>query len=149
MMRLALCMAVIFVALGAKAELKKSEILGVWTQTQNEQGVSVSSTYDFKADDTVTQILVVSSANPKVSVIADGTVKYQIGDDTITFKFSASDFNFSVFEIEGLPQEYVEVAKQQMLSQMTNMEQKLTDVKIEGNTLTAKFNGETISMQRN
>lgn len=142
-------MAVLFVAFSAKAKVEKSEILGVWTQTQNEQGINVSSTYDFKADDTVTQILVMNSTSPKMNIIADGTVSYKLSDDTITFKFSATDFNFTVFEIEGLPQEYVEMAKQQTLSQMTNMEQKLTDVKVEGNTLTAKFNGQPITLQRN
>ena len=148
-LKLALSMAVLLVTFNAHAKLEKSEIMGVWTQTQNEQGVNVSSTYDFKADGTVTQILVMNSTSPKMNIIADGTVKYQLADDTITFKFSASDFNFTVFEIEGLPQEYVEIAKQQTLAQMTNMEQKLTDVKIDGNTLTANFNGQPISLHRN
>lgn len=146
--KLAMCMVALFMALNANAKVEKSEILGIWNQTVEEQGITVTSTYDFKADGTMTQIMIMTGTSPKMNVIADGTVKYTLSDDTITFKFSASDINFTVFEIEGLPNEYVEVAKQQMLTGMTNIEQKLTDIQIDGNTLTAKFNGETITLER-
>lgn len=136
------------VTFNAQAQIDKSDLLGIWTQTENQQGVNVTSTYDFKDDGTVTQILVMNSLSPRMNVIADGTVKYTLSDDTLTFKFTSSDFNFSMFEIEGLPAEYVDMAKKQMIDQMANTEQKLTDLKIEGNTLTAKFQGHTITLQR-
>ena len=147
--KIAFCLLAAFFALNANAKVEKSEILGTWTQTATEQGITVICTYDFKADNTVTQFFMMNSSSPKMNVIADGTCEYKLSDDTISFKFSASDFNFTAFEIEGIPQEYVSVAKQQMMSQLVNVEQKLTDVKINGNTMTAKFNGETITLNRN
>ena len=148
LMKLSLCLLMLMVALGAGAKVEKSEILGIWTSTENVQGTNIVSTYDFKPDGTVTQILVITSNSPKMNVIADGTAQYTLTDDTLTFKFSASDFNFSIFQIEGLPDEYVEMAKTQMLAQMGNMEQKLTDIQVEGDTLTAKFSGQTITLKR-
>lgn len=147
-MKLALCLIMLTVALSAGAKVEKSQILGIWTSSQTTNGINVVSTYDFKDDNTVTQILVVNGTNPQVNIIADGTVSYKLSDDTLTFKFSAKDFNFTLFQIEGLPDEYVEMAKNQMMGQMVNMEQKLTDVQVEGDTLTAKFNGETVTLQR-
>ena len=143
-----MCLVALFVAMNAQAQVDQSQLLGIWTQTENQQGVNVSSTYDFKADGTVTQILVMTSLSPRMNVIADGTVNYTLKDDTLTFRFTSSDFNISAFEIEGLPAEYVDVAKKQMIDQMANSEQKLTDLKIDGNTLTAKFQGQTITLQR-
>lgn len=147
--KLAVCLMAMFFAFNAQAKVEKSEILGVWTMSENAQGMNILSTYDFKDDNTVTQFLMMSSASPKVNIIADGTCQYQIKDDSIVFKFSASDFNFTAFEIEGLPDEYVGVAKQQMMAEMVNVEQKLTNIKIEGNTLTAETEGQTITLTRN
>lgn len=142
-----LLMAILF-ALNANAKIEKSDILGTWTQSVNEEGISVTTTYDFKEDNTVTQIFIMNGASPKMNVIADGTAQYTLNDDSITFKFSGSDFNFTVFEIEGIPQEYVGLAQEQMRSSLVNVEQTLSDIKINGNTLTAKFNGETVTLER-
>lgn len=146
--RIAICLVALFTAVNVSAKVEKSQLLGIWTQTETENGINIVSTYDFKDDGTVTQIFMMNSASPKMNVIADGTVNYKLSDDTLTFKFSASDFNFTLFEIEGLPDEYVDVAKQQMMAQMSNMEQKLTDIKIDGDTLTGKFNGQAVTLTR-
>lgn len=142
-----MCLLAVFFAFSAKA-VDKSELLGSWTQTVNEGGVMVISTYDFKDNDKVTQFLIMNSTSPKINIVADGTCDYSLKDDAITFKFSGKDFNFSTFEFEGLPQEAVGMAQQQMINEMVNVEQKLTDIKINGDTMTAKFNGEEVTLKR-
>ena len=149
LVKIAFCLVAVFFAFNGNAKVEKSDLLGTWTQTETEQGVTVISTYDFKDDNTVTQFFMMNSSNPKMNVIAEGTAQYTFNGETLTFKFSASDFNFTTFEIEGLPQEYVGVAKQQMMSQMVNVEQKITDININGKTLTGKFDGQTVTLQKN
>lgn len=141
-------MAILF-AFNADAKVEKSDILGVWTQMETEKGITVMSIYDFQSDNTVTQMLMLTGDSPKMNVMADGKAEYKLEDDCLIFKISPSDINFTAFEIEGLPQEYVGMAQQQMLAEMTNMQQKLTDINIEGNILTAKFNGQTVTFKRN
>lgn len=149
LVKIAFCLMAVLFAFNAEAKIEKSELLGTWTQTVNEGGVMVITTYDFMEDDNVKQMLIMNSASPKMNIIADGTAQYKLDDDSIIFKFSGKDFNFTAFEIEGLPEEMKGMAQQQMMQQLVNVEQKITDVKIDGNTLTAKFNNETITLTRN
>ena len=146
--KLAVCLIAMVISFNAQAKIEKSEILGVWTLNVDENGMSLISTYDFKEDGTMTQFVMMNSSSPKMSIIADGNCQYKIQDDSIVFKFSASDFNFRTFEIEGIPEEYVGVAKQQMMSQMVNVEQKLTNVVIDGNTMTAETEGQKVTLTR-
>ena len=146
--KFALLLIALLTTFNIDAKVDKKQLLGVWTQIENEQGINFFSTYDFKEDGTVTQFVIVTAESPKINIVADGTCKYQLKDDTITFKFSASDFNFSTMEMEGLPEEMKGMVMQQIMSQMVNVEQKLTNVKIDGNTLTAKANGVSITLRR-
>lgn len=146
--KFALLLIALLTTFNIDAKVDKKQLLGVWTQIENEQGINFFSTYDFKEDGTVTQFVIVTAESPKINIVADGTCKYQLKDDTITFKFSASDFNFTTMEIEGLPEEMKGMVMQQIMSQMVNVEQKLTNVKIDGNTLTAKANGVSITLRR-
>lgn len=148
-LKLTLCLMAMFFAFSMQAKIEKSELLGVWTLAQQENGMNIISSYDFKDDNTVTQFLMMNGTSPKMNVVADGTCQYSISDDCIVFKFSASDFNLTAFEIEGIPEEYIGIARQQMMSQMVNVEQKLTDVKIDGNQMTAKVEGQTVTLTRN
>lgn len=146
--KFALLLIALLTTFNIDAKVDKKQLLGVWTQIENEQGINLFTTYDFKEDGTVTQFVIVTAESPKINIVADGTCKYQLKDDTITFKFSASDFNFTTMEIEGLPEEMKGMVMQQIMSQMVNVEQKLTNVKIDGNTLTAKANGVSITLRR-
>lgn len=146
--KFALLLIALLTTFNIDAKVDKKQLLGVWTQIENEQGINLFTTYDFKEDGTVTQFVMVTAESPKINIVADGTCKYQLKDDTITFKFSASDFNFTTMEIEGLPEEMKGMVMQQIMSQMVNVEQKLTNVKIDGTTLTAKANGVSITMRR-
>ena len=83
-----------------------------------------------------------------MAIEAEGTCDYTFNDNTITFTISAEDFNFSKFEIEGVPEEQIELAMEQQKSQMTGIEQSLTDVVIDGDILTANFNGQEITLKR-
>ena len=148
LMKLGLCLLAVLFAFNANAKVSKSELLGAWTLTFNMQGAMVISTFDFNADDTMTQFFMTNCTSPKMNIIAEAKGSYTLEDDTITFQVSTSDVNFSVFEIEGLPDNMKGMAQQQILNQMMNSDQKLTDVKIEGNTLTAKAGGQTLTFQR-
>lgn len=148
-MRFTFCLLSLLFYMSAGAKVEKSELLGVWTQMETENGVTMMSTYDFKEDNTVTQLLMINGSAPKMNVMADAKAEYNLEDDCLTFKVNPADVNFTAFEIEGLPQEYVGMAQQQMLAELTNVVQKLTDLKIEGNILTAKFNGQKVTFKRN
>ena len=50
--------------------------------------------------------------------------------------------------MEGVPQELVDMSMQQVKSSMVDVEQKITDVKINGNTLTGTLNGMQITLKR-
>lgn len=127
---------------------KDNALVGKWEQTINQMGVKAVATYDFKENGKLTQSVVMKKASPKINIVGDGTCDYTFDGNTITFRFSASDFNFDSFEIEGLGEEAVAYAMEEMKSEMVGMEQKLTDVKIEGDKLTAKFNGQELELNR-
>lgn len=146
--KFALCLVAMFIAFNAQAEIKKSDVLGVWTLTVNQNGMNMISTYDFKDDNTVTQFVMANSASPKINIMADVMCTYEIKDDAIIFKVKPESLNFSMFEIEGLPAEYIPVAKQQLINELVGSEQKLTNVVIDGNTMTAKSQNEEVTLSR-
>ncbi|MDE6199262.1 MAG: hypothetical protein K2G06_05415 [Muribaculaceae bacterium] len=125
-------------------------LIGKWEQTISEAGANAVATYDFKDNGKMTQTMVMKSETPSINIEGEGTCDYTYSeaDKTITFKFSASDFNFKTFEIEGIDEASMEMAMDQMKSQMVNMEQKFTNVNIDGDKLTANFNGQEVEMKR-
>ena len=134
-------------AFNANAKVEKSEILGSWIQSVSQNGVTLISTYDFHADNTVTQWVFLSCASPKIDIVGDATCAYVFDNDAITFKFSGSDFNFTKLEVEGMTPEQLEAYKRE-LSKQFNMESKMTNIKVKGNTMTAKSDGQKIELKR-
>lgn len=139
-----LCSMLVAVSCSNKAD---NELIGKWEQTVEQMGVKAELTYDFKNNGKMTQTLVMKNDYPKINIVADGTCSYTYSDDIIKFKFSSSDFNFDVYEIEGMSEEEVAAGMEAMKSGMV-MEQEFTDVKIEGDKMTAKFNGQKITLKR-
>jgi hypothetical protein len=124
-------------------------LLGKWQQTVDESGVKVVTTYEFNADGTMKQVMdMTSSTAPRIKMKGEGTCKYTFQDNTLTFKFNAKDFNFPVFEVEGVDQATTDAIMQQTKESMGAMEQKVTDIKISGNKLTGTFNGESFELTR-
>lgn len=123
-------------------------IIGKWEQVVEQNGVKAVSTYDFKKSGKLVQTFEMKNNNPYINIVGKGTCKYTYEDDKITFKFSAADFDFSSFVIEGLDEEYIDTAIEQMKESMVDVEQEFVDVEIDGDELTAKFNGQTVTLTR-
>ena len=143
-----LCTMLLVLASCSKSSNSDNPIVGKWQQEVDKAGVQATVTYDFKSDGTLTQTSVMNSESPYMAIEAEGTCDYTFNDNTITFTISAEDFNFSKFEIEGVPEEQIELAMEQQKSGMTGIEQSLTDVVIDGDILTANFNGQEITLKR-
>lgn len=127
---------------------KNNELIGKWEQVVEQAGVKAVLTYDFKDNGTLTQTMVMKSESPMIDIDGEATCVYSYSGNTITFKFSNSDITFNKYKIEGLDDAMVKVAMEEMKSEMVGMEQKLTDVKIEGDKLTARFNGQKLELNR-
>lgn len=127
---------------------KNNELVGKWEQVVDQAGVKAVLTYDFKDNGTLTQTMVMKGKSPMIDISGEATCVYSYSGNTITFKFSNSDITFNKYKIEGLDDAMVKVAMEEMKSEMVGMEQKLTDVKIEGDKLTAKFNGQKLELNR-
>lgn len=145
---IAFCMITALLAFNANAKINSSEILGLWVQTVNEQGVNAVSTYDFKDNGRIYQTLEVTSANPKIIIEAEGECDYTFKDDKITFIFSGKDVDITKFEMEGLSDSMVQQLIEQTKQGMVNQKQVIKVTKIEGNTMNAILNGEKITLIR-
>jgi len=127
---------------------KDNALIGKWEQTIEQMGVKAVVTYEFNNNGKMTQTLVMKNDSPEINIVADGTCEYTFADNTITFKFSGSDFNFDTFEIEGLGEEEIAYGMEAMKSEMVDMEQEFTDVKIEGDKMTANLQGREVELKR-
>lgn len=154
LMFISLCICTMFITLTACSGGSKSvsdpsnPIVGKWEQIVEQNGMNVDAIYEFKSSGDLSQSMTVKSSNPKVNIKGSGKCTYTYENDVITFMFSGKDFDFSKFEIEGLPKSYIDQAMNEMKRSMTDMEQVWTDVVIDGNTMTAYFNGNTITLKR-
>ena len=129
-----------------KESKEDNELVGKWRQEVFEGGISMVSIYDFKSNGRLTQTVEFSGQG--MDIAAEGTCDYTYENNTITFKISGKDMTFTKVEFEGLSAEETEMVKEAALGQMTDMVQTLTDVKINGDTLTANFDGNEITMTR-
>lgn len=123
-------------------------IIGKWEQTINQGSAAAVVTYNFKESGKLIQTMVMKNASPAINIDGEGTCEYTYKDNTITFKFSASDYTFNKFSIEGMSDDMIDAAMEEMKSEMVNMEQSFTNVKIDGDKLTANFNGQKVELKR-
>lgn len=124
-------------------------LLGKWQQVVNESGVKVVTTYEFKADGNMKQVMDMNSSTaPRIKMQGEGVCKYTFQNNTLTFKFDAKDLNFPVFEVDGVDAATTQAIMEQTKQSMGAMEQKITDIKINGNELTGKFNGNEFKLTR-
>ncbi|MDE6802310.1 MAG: hypothetical protein K2J06_06045 [Muribaculaceae bacterium] len=145
------CLCVVLLALtacGGNGSKGSNELIGKWKQVVDQSGVKAVTVYDFEEDGILEQSLSVTGEYPKTEIVGEAKAKYEYEDGVISFTFSGSDMTFSKFEIEGLPDDMIEMAKEQTLSSMVDMKQQMENVKIDGNKLTATFNGQEIEMTR-
>lgn len=140
----AVCLCTLMLALSSCSN--NNDLVGKWEQNVDQYGLNAYVTYDFKEDGTLTQTFEMKS--PQMNIVGEGSCKYTYKDGEITFKFSASDFNFSEFEIEGVDSEYIDMVMEEMKSQIANVEEHVTDVKIDGDKLTGNSKGQKIQLTR-
>lgn len=145
---IAFCLFAVMLTFNANAKIDRSEILGLWMQTVNEQGVTAISTYDFKENGRIDQTLVMTAANPEMTIEAVAECDYTFKDDKIIFTFSGKDVDITKFEMEGVPDSLVQPLIEQTKQGMVNQKQEIKIIKIEGNTMEAKLNGEKITLVR-
>lgn len=117
---------------------EENPLLGKWEQRVETPEALIVATYEFNADNTITQTL--DTKGEGIDIEAEGTCQYTFKDNTLKFKFSGSDFEFEKFEINGQDLSDSEIMEQQK-KQMTDIENVITDVKIEDDTLSGNFNG--------
>lgn len=129
----------------AKAE---NGLVGKWEHVVEQAGAKAVVTYDFRENGMVTQTMVMKSESPLIDIEGEAEFEYKYADGVITFKFSGEDVHFPKFKMEGLSDEMVAMAMEQMKSSFVDVEQKITDVKIKGDKLTAMMQGIEITMTR-
>lgn len=148
LMYFTMCMCTVLIALASCSSKADNELIGKWEQTIEQGSVKVVTTYDFQNGGKLTQTFVMKSDYPAIDIVGEGDCDYTYEDGVITFKFSAKDFNFSKFEMEGYSEDMIDTMMEQVKSTMVDVEQKFTDVKVEGDELTAMFQGMEVSLTR-
>ena len=148
LMYFTMCLCTMLLVVSCSKSNSDNPLIGEWEQTIEQAGVKAVATYDFKDSGKLTQTMVMKNASPAIDIDAEGTCEYTYKDNTITFKFSASDFTFNKFSIEGMSDDMIDAAMEEMKSEMVNMEQSFTNVKIDGDKLTANFNGQQVELKR-
>lgn len=124
-------------------------LIGKWQQIVEENGVKVVTTYEFNTDGNMKQVMNMdSSTTPRIRMQGEAVCKYTFLNNTLTFKFDAKDFNFPVFEVEGVDAATTQAIMEQTKQSMGATEQKITDIKINGSELTGKFNGQEFKLTR-
>lgn len=137
--KLALSLVALVVAVSAYAA-EPSELYGKWVQNVSEGTVTAVTIYDFKSDGTMTQDLsIVNASNPKMEITGTAKSNYTFNKNTITFKFKPSDIDITKCEIEGIDPGLIQMVIEQQKAEMSKQEDKISDVKINGNVLTGKI----------
>ena len=144
--RFSMCLVALMISVATYAADNNDALVGKWVQTLTESGITVVTSYEFMPDGEMVQVLNMVGTSPKVEIAGTARCKYEYKKNTIKFKFQPKDIDIEKFEIEGLPDGMAMMAIEQQKAEMAKMEQKLTDVKIEGNLLTAKLGNETITL---
>ena len=150
-MSLSMCLCAMLALLSACAGSSSKgdgTLIGKWEQVVEENGAQAVSTYDFKESGELVQTIVMKNDMPYINISGGGTCQYTYENDQITFMFSGADFDFDEFAIEGIDDENIDLAIEEMKSQLVDMEQTFTNVKIDGDKMTANFNGRSVTLTR-
>ena len=123
-------------------------LYGKWYQMENEQGVSVMVIYDFQPDGTIVQEMSMNATQPKIEMQASATAQYTYNGDTIAFRFDPKDIEVQKMSIEGVDDSMLSYVIEQQKQEMAAQNQEFKNVKIEGNSLTATFMGQPVTLTR-
>ena len=142
------CLCTLVMVLSSCSKNADNGIYGKWEQTVEQGTMTATVTYDFKTNGILTQTMVMRNEEPVIEIEGEGNCRYTYEGDVISFNFSGKDFNFSKFKMAGYSDDMIESMMEQMKAGMVNVEQQITDVKIEGDELTGMFNGQKITLNR-
>lgn len=144
---LALYLCTIMIAISSCSGAKSDNpLIGKWEQTVAENGVKNVVIYEFAENGELEQTMTVTS--DMINIEASGTCEYTYENNTITFQFSAENFDYSKFEIEGIEEDVIQDVLEQTKASIVNVTQTLENVVISGDTLTATFGFRPITLIR-
>lgn len=144
---LTLCFCTILIAITSCSGTKSDNpLIGKWEQTMTENGVKVVAIYEFSENGKLEQTMTMTS--DMLNIEGNGTCEYTYKNNTITFRFSAENFDYSKFEIEGISEDVIEDVMAQTKASMVNIEQTFEDVVITGDTMTATFGDQPVTLTR-
>lgn len=145
MKQLMVLVAVMVLGLSASAD---DSIIGQWVQDVSEQGVTILSYYDFGSDGKFVQDMLITCPSPKMDISMSGKGPYSYLNGTLTLKCEPEYVTVSKFYIEGADQNMINAAVEQQKAQMASLVFKLSDVKVNGDKMTAVYNGTKITLRR-
>lgn len=144
---LTLCLCTILIAITSCSGTKSDNpLIGKWEQRVTENGATVVGIYKFAKNGELEQSMTITS--DMIDIEGNGTCEYVYENNTITFKFSGEDFDYSKFEMEGVSEEVIENAMKQSKASLVNIEQIFENVEISGDILTATFGGRPVTLKR-
>lgn len=144
---LALCICTIMIANTSCSGIKSDNpLIGKWEQSVTENDVKIVAIYEFGENGELGQT--VTTTSDMINIEGGGTCEYTYENNTITFRFSAENFDYSKFEIEGIGEEVIEDVMEQTKASMVNVTQTFEDVVISGDTLTATFGFRPVTLTR-
>lgn len=144
--KMAMCLIAMMMTFAAYAS--DQDLYGRWVQNDTENGVVSITSYEFLPDGALNMMVVVQCPEPKVEMIAEIACAYTFKDKTITIKCETKDIDITKFEVEGLNPAMLQMAIEQQKQQIANQTIKLTNVRIDGDTMSVKFEGDNITLQK-
>lgn len=124
-------------------------LIGSWEQIVEEDSMKTVDIVDFVKSGLLKEKGIINNmTTPAVEVVYESTGKYTYVGDTITIIVSAKDINIKSVKIQGGSDEDNENFKKLMTSEFTDINQIWTDVKIEGDSITATLEGQKLVLKR-
>lgn len=136
---------------GSEIEVPRNDnelVGGTWKRVAEEGLVEGYVTLEFMNGGKLFQTGGGSSYIPYMEFEIEGDCTYTFEEGVITIKFTGENFNIIKFEAPGEDRYKVEMYKRLLRSGITESEQVYTDVKIDGDTMTAIFRGEEVTFTR-
>lgn len=119
-----------------------------WPTKALPDGSKTTIIYDFHKDGRLTVTSHTVSEKQHINVERIATCNYTYRNNTIKYSFSAENIEFTKYEIEGLSQEEINSRIEFDKKYSSDLEEILTNVKVEGNKLEANIGKMHITFTR-
>lgn len=137
--------------IGSEIEVPRNDnelVGGIWKRVAEQGLVEAYATLEFMNGGKLFQTAGGSSYIPYMEFEIEGDCTYTFEEGVITIKFTGENFNITKFEAPGESSYMVKMYKDALRSGITEAEQVYTDVKIDGDKMTAIFQGEEVTFTR-